>query len=507
MNALSFLRRAAGAVSTALFRLLGRHPEGRRLEIAWSVTTRETMVGVALAASPREGAVVAYCRSSTACDRDTLIVQDVVPPIARDLSYHRGPVVTVTSHYWNRVIDGLAGQGPDTGLAVLHTHPGFGVPMWSSDDDRADDDLARFLFGEGFLQPEAPLISIVASMTDIRARVLRFDRTSAIKVSMTPVERIRTLGPSRIQFESTTDRLDEGRIHDVPAHADRSVRVFGREGQRLLADLHIAVVGNGGVGSICTEHVARWGIGRISCWDLDIVKDVNVNRSAIITFADAKRKRSKAERLARALPAFSLVRDIRVRWSVSDVRDRAEIAHLLSADIILMLVDDPRPRHFINRLAYAHYIPVLDGGNAIRSTAEDDPSAEDSMVEAGGIRINYLTPDGPCLWCAGHLTSERLALAFRPDYDMAADRARGYVEGLGPAHAPSVMPVNSLTAALLEIRLQDLLFGLSNRNVPEVYYDLLGGTLDELPRLIRSHCPQCMRWLGLGDGADLPFRE
>jgi hypothetical protein len=107
------------------------------------------------------------------------------------------------------------------------------------------------------------------------------------------------------------------------------------------------------------------------------------------------------------------------------VRDRREVRALLDADVILMLVDDARPRHFINRVAYAHYIPALDAGNAIRSTAEDDTEAETAIVESGAVRVSHLTPGGPCLWCAGHLSALRLSLAYRPDADKAADRARG----------------------------------------------------------------------------------
>jgi hypothetical protein len=237
-----------------------------------------------------------------------------------------------------------------------------------------------------------------------------------------------------------------------------------------------------------------------------VVKDVNVNRSGVFTFADAARGRLKAMALARALPRFALAPNFTARWS-RDVRAREELPALLDADVILMLVDDARPRHFINRVAYAHYIPALDGGNAIRSTAEDDAEAETATVEGGGVRVSHLTPSVPCLWCAGHLTSQRLSAAYLPEADKAADRARGYVEHLGPEHAPSVMPVNSMTAAFIEHRLQDLILGLSGRAVAKVYFDLLGGTLDELSRLMKSSCRNCIRWQGRADAAELPFAE
>lgn len=478
----------------------------RRLEVAWTTADREAIEQAALAAAPSEGAVVALCRKSTGATRDTYIVLEPITPVAGDLGYHRGRLVTVTARYWNRAIDQRADAGPGTGLCVLHTHPGEGVPVWSGDDDLADEQLAHFLFGEGFLPPDAPLLSLVASHSDLRGRALTLDSATGA-VDMRPVERVRTLGLDRVVIKATIDRAWPRGRREVPSHADRSVRVFGREGQRLLADVHVALVGNGGVGSIVGDQVARWGVGRVSGWDLDVVRGLNINRSGVFTFADAALERPKAQALAEALPAVALVRDIDTRWSQYDVRDPRELPYILDADVVVMLVDDPRPRHFINRLAFAHYIPTLDGGNAIRSTAEDDADAESATVESGGVRVSHLTPGGPCLWCAGHINAQRLSLAFRPAGDVAADRARGYVEHLGPEHAPSVMPVNSMTAALIMGRLQDLLFGLSGRAVPEVYFDVVAGTLDELPRARRSDCRRCRRWEGRADGAELPFAE
>jgi hypothetical protein len=90
---------------------------------------------------------------------------------------------------------------------------------------------------------------------------------------------------------------------------------------------------------------------------------------------------------------------------------------------------------------------------------------------------------------------------------VAADRARGYVEHLGPEHAPSVIPMNAITAALVELRLQDLLYGLSGRPVSEVYFDLIGGTLNELPRERVTGCRHCELVEGLGDSAKLPHPD
>jgi hypothetical protein len=420
-----------------------------------------------------------------------------------DLGYDRGSVVTVTGKYLNRALDILADAPAGTGLLVIHSHPGEGVPIWSGDDDRADAELAEFLYGNGFLPADAPFVSLVTTHTNVRGRAIAFD-VLAGRPEMRVVERVRTLGRDRFQIESTYDRPRTVADEAVPRAADRSVRVFGKEGQRLLADLHVAVVGAGGVGSIVADHLARWGVGTISCWDPDVVEAININRCGVFTFDDAKTSRKKVEALARALPRSAIAPHFRIRSFPEDVRLLGQQQGLADADLIVMLVDDAKPRHYVNRFAYAHYIPVLDGGNVVRSTAENDAEAETASISGGGIRVSHLTPEGPCLWCAGVLDSIKLGLAYRTSADIAADRARGYVEFLGPEHAPSVMPLNALTAALVEMRLQDLLLGLSGSVDPEHYFDLVGWTLDGLPRTSNAGCRHCRGVAGMADLADLP---
>jgi hypothetical protein len=485
---------------------IGPRKRKRRLEIAWTESDRIKIWENALSVAPKEGAVIALCSRSTGKRRETIIIRHPIAPAAGYLSYKRGSAVTINARYWNAVLDILTGAPEGSGIAVLHTHPGPGVPSWSSDDNIADQNLARFLFGEGFLKSETPLVSLVGSKTHLEGRELIYDQARD-RIEMRPVERIRCIAPDHFTLLVTSEMSNGASREAVPDYADRSIRVFGREGQKLLANLHVAVIGNGGVGSIVAEQLARMGIGTLSLWDPDIVKPENINRSAIFTSADADRGIKKVKALAKALPAVSLVRDIKIFASEQDVRLPSEIGSILDADLIVMLVDDVRPRHFVNQLAYAHYIPVFDGGNAIRSTGEHDGTSEQSFVEDGGVRVSLVFPGMPCLWCAGHITPQKLGLAFRSSEDIAADRARGYVENLESEQAPSVMPVNLLTAALVAIRFQDFLYKLSGRPIPEVHFSLKQNTLDELPRSQKPTCSQCVSREGLGDSAKLDFSE
>ncbi len=475
-------------------------------EIAWTAATRAAVWGDALEYAPREGALLALVRRSSGVTRTTFLIQSAIAPEHGDLEHDKWGNVSLTAKYWNRAVDIVRRQDGLVGLCVLHTHPGgSGSPVWSGTDDATDQDLGECFLGVGLLPAGAPLLSLVASRGALRGRVIQWSH-GAGKSVFNPVHRMRTIAPDVFEARRTIDHpRAEG--EDVPAFADRSVRVFGKEGQRQLADLHIAVAGNGGVGSIVADHVARWGVGTVSLWDPDIIRDVNINRSSVYTFDDAGARRHKAPVLAEALRTFALQRDIRVRHSKRDLRLKSELPGLLDADIILSLVDDPRPRHFLNRLAYANFIPIIDGGNVIASSAEDAPDSELGVVENGAIRINTIGPGHACLWCSGHLDSAKLSRAFRTPEDKAADRRRGYVEGLGPEHAPSVMPMNSLTSALVELRLQDLIFMLSKHAVTELYYDMIPGTLAEVPRRRAPGCHHCHPFEGRGDSAEMPFAD
>lgn len=62
---------------------------------------------------------------------------------------------------------------------------------------------------------------------------------------------------------------------------DRLALVLGDERLQRLAEARVMVVGLGGVGSNCTEALARGGIGHLVLIDRDTVAPSNINRQAI----------------------------------------------------------------------------------------------------------------------------------------------------------------------------------------------------------------------------------
>ena len=59
---------------------------------------------------------------------------------------------------------------------------------------------------------------------------------------------------------------------------ERTHILLGAEGIAALAGKHVFVAGMGGVGSYCTESLARAGIGRLTLLDHDVIVKSNINR-------------------------------------------------------------------------------------------------------------------------------------------------------------------------------------------------------------------------------------
>ncbi|MDD4962401.1 MAG: tRNA threonylcarbamoyladenosine dehydratase [Gallionella sp.] len=64
----------------------------------------------------------------------------------------------------------------------------------------------------------------------------------------------------------------------VAPQFERTHILIGDEGVATLASKHIFVAGMGGVGSYCTEALARAGVGRLTLLDHDVVARSNINR-------------------------------------------------------------------------------------------------------------------------------------------------------------------------------------------------------------------------------------
>lgn len=76
----------------------------------------------------------------------------------------------------------------------------------------------------------------------------------------------------------------------------RSAMLLGEEAIERLAKKRVAVFGIGGVGSFCTEALARAGIGGLTLFDSDTVAVSNLNRQIIALYSTVGRPKAEVMR-------------------------------------------------------------------------------------------------------------------------------------------------------------------------------------------------------------------
>ena len=94
-------------------------------------------------------------------------------------------------------------------------------------------------------------------------------------------------------------------MKNIPKQFERTHILIGDEGIDKLAGKHVFVAGMGGVGSYCTEALARAGIGRLTLLDHDVVAASNINRQlpALLSTVGESKAELMCARIADINPA------------------------------------------------------------------------------------------------------------------------------------------------------------------------------------------------------------
>ena len=174
----------------------------------------------------------------------------------------------------------------------------------------------------------------------------------------------------------------------------RTVSSWGEEAQATLARLRIGIVGTGSVGSIVAEALARTGIGQITLIDFDTVERVNLDRLLHARHEDVVMYRSKVACLARGLKSSATADNFRVEGIEWSVGEEEGFRAALDCDVLFCCVDRPWGRSVLNFIAYAHLIPVVDGGIRVEVNKR-------RRLKRADWKAHIASPDRRCLECLG----------------------------------------------------------------------------------------------------------
>lgn len=308
----------------------------------------------------------------------------------------------------------------DRGLSVftIHTHPNSDLPWFSAADDAGDSALMPSLFA----QMDGPHGSLViAGDTGIVC-----GRAWATPHEFVPMN-VHEVG---MALRVTLSGTDAG----VESWFDRQRLALGVAGQRVLRNLHVAVVGLGGTGSVTFAQLVHLGVGQITIIDGDRAEATNISRifGATTTDAGTSWKVDVAERYAANVGLGTLVNSLRAQLG-RDIDPEV----LAGCDVIFSCVDAHLPRALLNRLAYEKGILLFDMGSAFR--------VAESGVTAGAGRVVVVGPGRPCLACWGHIDANRIRIETLPPEEREKQAVEGYVSGIDVPQ-PSVVAFNTLVA-------------------------------------------------------------
>ncbi len=415
----------------------------------------------------QEDICFALWRPSQGTNRLTAVVQEqIVLPLPGERHIHGN--ASFEPHYFLRAAELAAGAG--CGLALLHSHPrGKGWQALSHDDTAAEVGYAA----QTLALTGLPLLGMtMAGSAHLGARLWK--RAGALQYERFDCESVRIVGD---QMEMTYN--PELRPLPPPNPMQlRTVSAWGDRTQAELVNVRVGIIGLGSVGSIIAEALVRMGMTNLVLMDFDAVEEHNLDRLLNVTRRDIGR--AKVSVVGPALRDHATAAKVSILELESSVVEPDGYRAALDCDVLFACVDRPWPRQVLNFLAYAHLIPVIDGGIAVDATGGTFHGAE--------WRAHVAAPGRRCMECLGQVEPGLVEL----ERQGLLDDPR-YIEGLPndhPARRRENVFAFSTAAAGMQLTqfLQMFTAPLHRADIGAQTYHLTTGEIDRDTRSCRPTC-------------------
>jgi hypothetical protein len=445
--------------------------------------TQVALEGLLLRDDGQEDVCFALWHPSTGATRSSALVSRPIAPKPGDRQVHGN--ASFNSQYVLRAAN--IAQEFGAGLVLLHSHPGgSGWQGMSADDVAAERGYAA----QAQVLTGLPLVGLtMAGDGALSGRA--WTRAGRGLWERAPFGCVRLVGT---EVGATFDPVLRP-APQIPDTAIRTVSAWGAEIQALLGRLRIGIVGAGSVGCIVAEILARTGVGHIVLLDFDTVERHNLDRLLHANARDVRLARAKVHMLAGRLRAHAIHPEFRVDALEHSVVEREGFAAAADCDVLFSCVDRPWPRHALNLLAYAHLIPVVDGGIAVRNVR--------GRLRRADWRAHLASPGRRCLTCLGQYDVADVALEREGYLDDPH-----YIQGLADDHpgrrSENVMAFSSSVASMEVVQMLTAI--VAPGNVPDVgahIYHFGGGRLDRDIRDCDDECPFARELVGMGDHCDV----
>ena len=399
----------------------------RRTSVAMTVANEVALVRRLVRDDGQEDLCLATYRPSTGITRFTALIRTVVPPEPGDRLVHGN--ATVTAEYILRAAE--AAQEDDSGLILLHSHPGASHWQSMSGPDRDCEasyaNLVREITG-------LPLVGMTLATRNRAWSARHWDSGVGRAVDCTHCTNVRVIGD---QFAvSWNDAVQPP--PQASGSQTRTLSAWGEQRQDDLVRRKVLVVGAGSVGLDVFVRLAASGLCQLTVMDFDVVEVHNLDRLIGATPRDAHLRRPKIHVAGREAVAAATANKCSIQVSDWSICEPEGLLLALDHDLIFCCVDRPWPRAVLNSLAYSDLIPVIDGGIAI-------DTFDGGEMRNATWRSHVVRPGRPCMSCNRQLDLGTVALERQGLLDDPA-----YIQGAGEdrmAVNPNVAPLSLNVAA------------------------------------------------------------
>ena len=445
--------------------------------VAMTAATEKALLSQLVRLDAQEDLCLATYRLSTGKTRVSALITSVIPPEPGDRFVHGN--ATVTGEYILRAI-GIA-QSNESGLVLLHSHPGADKWQFMSEPDRDTESSYANLVREmtGF-----PLVGMTFATGDQTWSARHWNIGVGKQVDCRHSTNVRVIG----------DRLAvswNDVLRPAPQPTQRQLRTVSAWGEQCQADLarrRVLVVGAGSVGLDVIARLAASGLCHITVMDFDVVQYHNLDRLIGAKPRDARLVRPKVFVAQREATGAATAEQARVDVSDLSICEPEGLQLALDHDLIFSCVDRPWPRAILNSLAYSDFIPVIDGGIGI-------DTFDDGRMRNATWRSHVIRPMRPCMSCnrqleLGQVIPDKQGLLDDPEYILGSGR-------LDVPTNQNVAPLSvSVAASLLA---QYVSFNVAPAGLGDpgpLRYAFSSHFLEYLDHVTRPHCP-----VELGEGA------
>lgn len=345
---------------------------------------------------------------STGFKRVTGIIDEVILPEEGDRSVHGN--VSFHPQYYERVLELAAKK--KKGVAFLHSHPFPGYQGMSNDDVRAETQMAGAVKSvTGF-----PLLGLTTGSDGIWSARFWFRANTKRKVYKRiwcDSVRVFSKGLSINYNPDIKPTINKEKLM-------RTISAWGLKTQEDISRIRIGIVGLGSVGSMVAEALIRTGFGNVVLIDFDKVETKNLDRLVNVSFKDVGKR--KVDVIRNAIKRNAAADNAKIDAVPLSIYEEDAYRKALDCDVLFCCVDRPHPRQILNFIAYAHSIPVIDGGILVRTNKLN------TRLVGADWKVQTIGYNRPCLHCLGQFTDDHARLDKEgyfddPSYMAGADEA------------------------------------------------------------------------------------